>query len=100
MDVSWCFHCDLLVEELNPRTNARIAQWTIKNTRIVLGDEAVSWRSGALPWDTRSHGRDVSLNHCSLLLRVVDPHPRFCMRRAQNPAFCTCRDTASAFKSR
>lgn len=47
MDVSWCFHCDLLVEELNPRTNARIAQWNIKNTRIVLGDEAVSLRAGA-----------------------------------------------------
>jgi hypothetical protein len=41
MEVLWKVHCDVIVEEFHPRTGARQSQWTIKQSRIILEDEAV-----------------------------------------------------------
>lgn len=41
MDVCWQLHCDLLIEELNPRTGATLSNWTLKGSKIIVEDQIV-----------------------------------------------------------
>ena len=39
MDVCWQLRCDLLIEEIHPRTGATFSNWQIKQGRIIVEDQ-------------------------------------------------------------